>query len=414
MKIALIAERVGPLPAPATDAYPGDPADRVVALARALGGLGQKVTIYARRDDAGLPDRFALCPGVTIERISAGPASRLPADQLLGQLAPFGGLLADRWQRSAPVVVHAHFWTSGLAALVGARDLDLPVVQTFRSLADRSLAADLQGDHGPQRSDGRQPPGPPAPPARIRLETAIGRSARAVLASTSAEFAALVRRGVPQASVTVVPSGVDTTRFRPSGPVASRARRPRLLVVAPLDQQQGLVTVLQALTHLPEAELVIAGGPPQAQLPGDPGYQRLTRLAERLGLRGRLTCTGRVSQAGMPALLRSADVLVSVTAAEPFDLVPLEAMACGVPVIAAAGSQQDAVIDEVTGFLVPAMKPVVLASRVGQLLARPMLAEGYGIAAASRARDRYSWERIGKETLAAYERMLALRARAAA
>jgi glycosyltransferase involved in cell wall biosynthesis len=91
---------------------------------------------------------------------------------------------------------------------------------------------------------------------------------------------------------------------------------------------------------------------------------------------------------------------------EPFGLAPLEAMACGTPVVAAAGgSHQDEVIDGTTGVLITPGSPAALARRIRQLLACPMLLQGYGIAAADRASTRYSWERIAKETLAVYERL---------
>jgi hypothetical protein len=85
-------------------------------------------------------------------------------------------------------------------------------------------------------------------------------------------------------------------------------------------------------------------------------------------------------------------------------MVPVEAMACGTPVVASEDAALgDAIIHGNTGFLVPPAQPAALARRICQLLASPMLLEGYGIAAVSRVRSRYSWERIGQETLAVYE-----------
>ena len=81
----------------------------------------------------------------------------------------------------------------------------------------------------------------------------------------------------------------------------------------------------------------------------------------------------------------------------------LQAMACGTPVVAAAaGAEQDAVVDKTTGLILPAGPPEQLALRVRRLLANSLRLEAYGIAATDRARSRYSWERIGRETLAAY------------
>ena len=406
MKIALVTDHVGPLSAADADAYPADPAVRVLPLAKALAGQGPQVTVYARQDSSARADTAApwidapwldtLCPGVTISRVPAGPRERLPAEMLLPHTAVLAGQLADRWRREAPDVIHAQSWTSGLAALAGARGLDIPVVQTFQSLGAGVWPGRVLAAAGVA--------------ARARLEAAIGRSARAVLASTADERADLGRLGVPQASVRIVPTGVDITRFQPSGPTAERGRRPRLLMVSPPGDRQGPAAALHALADVRGTELVIAG-----LLASDPAYRALTRLARRLGVQDRLTCLGRVIESGMPPLMRSADVLVHLTPSLRFAMVPVEAMACGTPVVASEdAARADAIIHGNTGFLVPTAEPADLARRIRQLLVSPMLLEGYGIAAASRVRSRYSWERIAQETLAVYEDLLAPRMEAAA
>jgi glycosyltransferase involved in cell wall biosynthesis len=176
------------------------------------------------------------------------------------------------------------------------------------------------------------------------------------------------------------------------------------MTVAPLHDRRQLDTIIRALPLVPAAELLIAGGPPRSELAKDPGYRRLGELATELGVSDRVICTGQIGRARMPALLRSADLLVHIAHYEPFGMVPLEAMACGTPVLASAGgSHSDAVIDGATGALIPPDRPVLLAKMIRRLLASPMLLEGYGIAAADRARARYSWDRVGRETLAAYQ-----------
>jgi glycosyltransferase involved in cell wall biosynthesis len=374
MKIAMVTDQLGG--SHRADDYPADPARRVLSLASALAGQGQQVTVYSRQDPAGRHPAVP-CPGVTIEQVPAG------SPESLEHLAALASQLADRWSCDPPDVIHAHFWTSGLAALAGARDLDIPVVQTFGSL----------GTGGGVRS-ARLPAGR-SDAARSRLEAAIGRSAAAVMAHTADERAALARLGVPRASVRIVPCGVDITRFRPQGPVAERGRRPRLLMVSPPEDREGPAAALRALADVPRAELAIVS---------QPGDGRLSRLARTLGVCDRLTWLGRVSEAEMPPLMRSADVLVHLTPHPHFAMVAVEAMACGTPVVADEDAAPgDAVIHGNTGFLVPPSEPAQLARRIRQLLASPMLLEGYGIAAASRVRSRYSWARVGQETLAVYE-----------
>ena len=390
MKIALVAEHVGEQPDLSADAYPGDPAARIRSLATALAGLDHQVTVYSRRGRAELAEDAGSTRGVSVELVRAGTPEKLDTDRLLSHVGTFARRLGAAWRQNPPDIVHAHDWISGLAALGGARDLGIPVVQTFGS-----PGTDLRrgpGKHARDRSD------------RARLEAGIGRSASAVLAGTSDDLFALVRRGLPQAAVKIVPAGVDTTRFQPHGPAAQRTARHRLLMFAPLAERQIVAAALHALVRVPDAELVIATGLPSSQLRNAPCCREVTGLARELGLRDRLTLAGSLSQAQAPAILRSADILVSPAGSEPFAMVPIEAMACGIPVIAsAAGAQRDAVIHGTTGFLVQPTEPDLLTRRIRQLLASPMLREGCGIAAATRARARYSWERIGLETLAVYE-----------
>jgi len=410
MKIALVTLQGNPF-GQTPEAGPDRQDQRLAALVSALAEQDHDVTVYARRDSEGQPDKSEPAPGVTVEHVPAGPAKELSSDSLAPHAAEFGQYLARHWQDDAPDVAHAYFWTSGLAALAGARDLGVPVVQTFLSLqatdpasARPALAQPAQAQ--PARAKTR--PGNGGGAARLRLEPVIARSVRAVLASSSSEMSALARLGVRRDSVRLIPRGVDTATFSPDGPVAARGSRPRLLCVAPLAPNQGVDVAVRALADIPEAELVIAGGPEHGKLRGDKAYRALLRLASDLNVRDRVIFHGSVGDDELPALLRSADLLVDAPTGEPFATVALEAMACGTPVVASAiGSHLDTIIDGTTGLLVPPARPGLIAQRIRTLLASPMLLEGFGIAAVDRARARYSWNRIGQETLAIYERSAA-------
>jgi D-inositol-3-phosphate glycosyltransferase len=387
MRIALVARSINPL-APHADPGSGAEAARVTSLGQTLAGLGHRVTVYARRDSRGLPDSTIVAPGVTVEHVTAGPPDSLDTDQLAPYLPEFGHHLAQRWRRNPPGIAHAYHWTAGLAALAGARDLGVPVAQTFGSLG----AAEQRHGVAEDPSD-----------TRLRLEACIARSADVVLASSAEELADLARLGVARDRVKVVPCGVDTQQFTPEGPAAERGRRLRLLAAEPLTATRSLGITLRALAEIPDAELVIAGGPPQAKLGKDRDYREILRLARKLKIADRLVCAGRVAPDDLPALLRSADLLVSMAPYEPVGMIALQAMACGTPVVAAAaGAEQDAVVDKTTGLILPPGPPAQLALRVRRLLANSLRLEAYGIAATDRARSRYSWERIGREALAAY------------
>jgi glycosyltransferase involved in cell wall biosynthesis len=389
MRIALVAPSSDPF-ATHLDPRSAAEATRVISLARSLATVGHRITVYARKDGDALPQSAIAAPGVTIEHVPAGPAAPVEPDALTAHLPEFGNYLTQRWRRNRPDVAHAYSWTMGLAALAGARGLEIPVVQTFGSLGFAEQRYGLQETP----SD-----------ARVRLEACIARTADVVLASSAEELADLARLGVPRARIRVVPCGIDTGQFSPDGPVAKRGGRVRLLAAEPLTEPDSLAVAVQALADVPDAELVITGGPDEARLAKNKARQELTRMAKALGVADRVVFTGRIPPDDLPALLRSADVLVSTAPYEPVGLTMLEAMACGTPVVApATGAARDAVVNATTGLLLPpgAPHPARLGALLRRLLANSLQLEAYGIGAADRAKSRYAWERIVRETLTAY------------
>ena len=406
MKIALVAQNATPLN-PRVGSGPDHDDIGLSELTRKLAGQGHQVTVYAQKSMADAPDRAELHAGVRVEHITAGPVPATSAEPgglddagLLERVPAFSGPLRSIWQSERPDVVHALRWTSGLAALAATRDLGIPVVQEFNSLGvTERRAAGFGEQPGAVKADG-------ASAARIRLEPAIGRSASAVVATHSAEVSHLASLGVHRSSIRVVPWGVDTDLFTPAGPVAKRNGRPRLLTAADLTQRRPLETLLRAQSRVPGAELLVVGGPAEAELPADDNYVKLAKFAATLGVADRVIFTGKVEYAAMPSLLRSADLVVSTCQYEPSGTTSLQAMACGTPVIAPpVGGHMDAVVDATTGVIIPPDRPALLAQRIRQLLAHPMLIEAYGVAAVDRVRSRYSWDRIAGETLAVYDRV---------
>lgn len=390
MRIAFVSASASPL-APVGGVDAGGQNVHVAELARALGAQGHQVTVYTRQDGTADRDRVRMCRGVTVEHVPAGPRTVLPAQKLLPHMQAFGRCLTARWLRDPPHVVHAHSWVSGMAALAAARERRLPVVQTFHSLGIVTRRHERAEDTSPE--------------SRIQLEVGIARDAAAVVATSSDEEYELAKLGVPGHRISVIPGGVDVGAFCPRGRKARRGAAPRLVSAGRLVKHKGLDTIIQAMPGVPGAELVIAGGPPPRRLRSDPEYRRLCRLAADLAVADRVSFRGRVSRNDLPTLLRSADIAVSVPWYEPFGLAPLEAMACGVPVVASAvGGHLDSVQDGVTGALVPPRDPGKLAQVVVDLLNDPDRS-CYGKAAAERTRARFAWPLIGQQITAVYERV---------
>jgi glycosyltransferase involved in cell wall biosynthesis/phosphoheptose isomerase len=395
MRIAMVSEHASPLAAlGGVDA--GGQNVFVAALSRELARRGNEVVVYTRRDDPELPARVPLYPGVEVEHVDAGPPEELAKDELFAHMPQFAGALEESWRRRRPDVVHAHFWMSGYASLRAARPLGgIPVVQTFHALGVVK-----------RRHQGRMDT---SPPERMEVERQIVREADRVLPTCSDEVFELMRLGADNARLTVVPCGVDLELFTPGGAVEPRdLDRRRLLYVGRLVQRKGVGNVISALPQLAGVELVIAGGPERSRIDEDPEARRLGALAEQLGVTDRVQLRGRVERERLPELIRSADAVVTVPWYEPFGIVPLEAMACGVPVIATAvGGMIDSVVDGTTGVHVPPRDPERLAEAISSLLEDPAARRAYGTAGAKRARRLYDWRRIATQAIDVYAQVVA-------
>ncbi|MGL5859759.1 MAG: glycosyltransferase [Phycicoccus sp.] len=388
MRIAMVSEHASPLAA-LGGADAGGQNVHVAELAAGLSALGHEVTVYTRRDDPDLPERVPLRRGGTVVHIEAGPPHPVPKDELLPHVDALGDGIAADWTRHGdPEVVHAHFWMSGLAALRAARPRGVPVVQTFHALG--TVKRRHQGADDPSPAD------------RLELERDVARGADVVVATCTDEVGELARMGVATSHVRVIPCGVDTSRFSPDGPVAEdppRRAGTRLLAVGRMVRRKGFEAAVRVLAELPDAELVVVGGPPAEHLDDDPEAVRLRELAAELGVADRVVLTGALRQDRMPALYRSADVVLATPWYEPFGITPLEAAACGRPVVGSAvGGLLDSVADGVSGLLVPPHDTAALTTAVARLLDRPDVAAGMGREGRARALQHYDWDVVSRAT----------------
>jgi D-inositol-3-phosphate glycosyltransferase len=248
-----------------------------------------------------------------------------------------------------------------------------------------------------------------SPPERVELEARLGQDVDVVVATCSDEAFELKAMGVPASKISVAPCGVDLTVFTPTGPVDPRGSRHRIGVIGRMVPRKGMGLAISALGLLVERgrddiELLVVGGPGGPDdLVGDAEARRLMELAVSSGVRDRVDFRGPVPQAELPAVLRSLDAAVCAPWYEPFGITALEAMACQVPVIAAAvGGLIDSVVDGVTGLHVPPRDPEAIAAAIEQILDHPQESDALGRAGRRRVRTLYSWDRVASETARVY------------
>jgi D-inositol-3-phosphate glycosyltransferase len=392
LRIALVSEHANPI-APVGHPETGGQNVYVDALARHLGRLGCEVDVYTRRASGDEPPCVAVASGVTVHHVPAGPARAVPRDELLPLMPEFAERLARGWTTRPPDVVHAHFWMSGWASKLAAAGTGAPVVQTFHALGT------VKRRH--------QGPADTSPPERAAVERDLLQTVDGVIATCRDEVAELRRMAAGAGAshrITVVPCGVSDT-FSPLGPVAERGRRLRLVTVSRLVPRKGIADVVRAVALLRhDVELVVVGDAAEA---GDgSAVADLRTLAGHLGIADRVVLAGRMEAPDVAATMRSADVVVCAPWYEPFGIVPVEAMACGVPVVGTAvGGLLDTVVDGVTGLLVPPRCPDRLAQALDRLLADAAARRRLGSAGAARA-QRYRWPHVARAVLQAYHRVL--------
>lgn len=396
MKIAMISEHASPLAAiGGVDA--GGQNVHVAALATALARRGHRVTVYTRRDDPQLPVRVPVCEGFEVVHVAAGPARTMSKDLILPYMSDLARGAAADWAADPPDVIHAHFWMSGVAALEAARvgGHDIPVVQTFHALGTVKRRHQGAGDTSPAD--------------RSWLEASVARSVDAIIATCSDEVFELRALGAEGPRISVAPCGVDLSLFTAEGPREEAARTHRIATIGRLVPRKGMDLPIRALGALraegiTDVELLVVGGAGAAEtLDDDPEVARLRALAAELGVADQVVFRGQLPREDMPAMLRSCDAVVCTPWYEPFGIVPLEAMACAVPVVAAGvGGLIDTVLDGVTGLHVPPRDATALARALHRLLADPDLAASFGAAGCRRATGRYSWDRIAADSEKVY------------
>lgn len=397
MRIAIIAEQATPL-SPSDRSLTGAPAWHATELAVALARAGNDVRVYARSDAPGRPEAVPLAPGATLLHVPAGPTTPMAEEALLRHTKLFGERLAEGWVDGSwsPDVIHAHYWLSGLASMVASRGAQVPIVLTYQELGSRRRRYLGEADTSPT--------------CRIGFERELGRSVDRVITHCRDETSELIRLGVPRKQITIVPLGVDPDRFAPDGSLAPPRRNPARIVMvgAPgeLRERKGYADAIQALRLVPDAELVVVGGPARRDLRTDPQARRLRSVAASVGVTDRVRLVGQVPREEVPRWYREADLITSASWYDSFGITALEGMAAGVPVIATeVGGFPDTVVDGLTGRLVPPHQPAALGHAIRTVLSDPIRRVEYAAAGLDRARQVYSWDRLASRVVAEYEQL---------
>lgn len=337
LRIAAVSLHTSPLEEPG-GADAGGMNVVVLEQSLALARLGHHVDLFTRRSDPSAPDVVDVAEGVRLFHLDAGPPAPLAKSAMEQAIAPFRAALHERLTAEDRAgdwdVVHAHHWFSGVAAVPIARELGIPHLQSFHSVAAPAGAGTLDAGE-PAESDGRIPG-----------EQFAATGSDLVVAVSESEARTIGERyGVPGSRLSVVRPGVDVDRFRPAADPEQRRVRPTLLFTARLQPLKGPDLALEVLAHLDpalEARLLLAGGVSEDFADY---LDELRALAHELGVEDRVDFVGSLGREDLAETMRRAGALLLTSWSETFGLVALEAQASGTPVLAwrSAGGVQEAV-----------------------------------------------------------------------
>jgi len=381
-------------------------------LTRELGRQGLHVDVFTRSQDEHQPHvKEDLGWGNRVVHVPVGPEVPMPKEILYGHLPEFVGGVREfaRAQSETYDLIHSHYWLSGVAARSLRIAWGTPFIQMFHTL-------------GHMKNRVAQHPYERESDLRIRVETELLQDADRVIAATPVEEAQLqwlYRADVGK--VTVVPPGVDLNLFYPRPRAEAKARLgvnpdyQLLLFVGRIEPLKGLETLLRAMALLRARGVcdftkmclsIVGGDPDETAAQKNAEMERLKALREELGVADMVTFLGKQDQDALPDYYAAAEVVIMPSHYESFGMVALEAMACGIPVIASeVGGLAVLVRDGETGFHVPDQDPGALADRICQIITDPLMQREFGEQAARYAQG-YAWPLITEKIVAVYEAVL--------
>jgi D-inositol-3-phosphate glycosyltransferase len=295
---------------------------------------------------------------------------------------------------------------SGLVAADIKAATGIPFVITFHALGQVRRQFQGEQDDFPSR--------------RLEIEQRIAQEADGIIAECPQDREDLIRfYAADPARITEIPCGFDPLEL---WPINKRKARKQIgvpeneLIVLQLGRmvpRKGVDTAIRGFAQMIRegnvaARMVIVGGGSREPDPTiTPELGRLQQIAREENILDRVLFAGRRGRQELKYYYSAADVFISTPWYEPFGITPLEAMACGTPVIGAnVGGIKHTVVDNETGYLVPARDPQAVAKRLLQLYRNPEKLKRFGQQALRRVNELFTRQKVGERMAEYYEQLL--------
>ncbi len=405
-RIAFISEHASPL-ATLGGVDNGGQNVYVAELAKALSLKGYYVDIYTRKDDLNIANVVDWLPNVRVINIQAGPERFVEKEKLLDHMTEFTNNMFCFMQKQKLNydLMHANFFMSGLVASNIKKKTGIPYVITFHALGLVRLAHQKEMDKFPAK--------------RFDIENMIVKDADSIIAECPQDKEDLINYyNADESKITIAPCGFNPNEFHLIDKKIARTKLGLhhneiiLLQLGRMVPRKGVETVIRSISKINHTikniRLVIVGG--ESDEPDEtitPEIGRLKRIAEEENVTAHITFTGRRKRDVLKYFYAAADVFITTPWYEPFGITPLEAMACGTPVIGSnVGGIKYSVEDGKTGFLVPAKDPHALAKKIEHLVLNDALLETMKRNAVKRVHKYFTWATVANTVHNLYEKMI--------
>jgi D-inositol-3-phosphate glycosyltransferase len=344
---------------------------------------------------------------VRVIHINGGPVTFIPKERLLRYMPAFTQDMLHfiKAENNPYQLIHAHFFMSALVAADIKQQLGIPFVVTFHALAKVRRIHQGKNDWFPDEG--------------FAIEERIVAETDQIVALCPQESDDLIKlyRADP-GKITIIPNGFRSNEMYPLDKQRARLalkldpREKIILQLGRIVPRKGIDNVIKALGYIRreqhfKARLLIVGGEsdePDAQVTPEIGC--LQKLAEAEGVSHRVTFVGRRNRDALLYYYSAADVFITTPWYEPFGITPIEAMACGTPVIGSnVGGIKFTVINGKTGFLVPPNDPVFLGQRLVELLGSSKLRMYFEKNAIRHVNENFTWMKAAHLTANLYERI---------
>ncbi len=361
-----------------------------------------KIDIFTRIQNPKIREIKYLSPQARVVHLRGGPEHPMDRTKLYDFLPEFSRNLESFicQERENYDLVYSHYWLSGLVGEEIKQKFDLPLVHIYHTLAflkERAL-----------RSNSREHK------SRTQIERHLAHVSDAIISSSEEEIQNLVDEyGIPSSKGKVIHPGVNKKLFYS---IEDRAvlREMRyeekdkiILYVGRIDPAKGLMTVIEALELLKNRDLplynqlkliVIGGGRKKEDLPGNTEFNRIKESIREKKLEEKVIFLGSKQQSELKKYYSAAEALVMPSLYESFGLVPVEAMACGTPVLVSRiGEMRNIVKEGKKGFSFRPNNAASLASCLGHFFSnRKSLWKEEKIRLS--AIKNFSWEKTAEET----------------